>query len=77
MDQGRLLLTKWRDREEELRADPTAVVTAYRAAVKDGSMPPLVWAGEGLDLITELVPAGELVRQIGAQAVEALAQTSR
>ncbi len=52
------LLSLWRDREEALRADPTSVVTAYRAAVKDGTMAPPVWAGEELDLITGLVPAG-------------------
>ena len=68
------LLSEWRDREDELRADPAAVVTAYQAGVKDGTVPPPVWAGEGLDLITGLVPAGELVRQLGAEAESALAR---
>lgn len=67
------LLTQWRGREEELRASPDEVVAAFRAGVKDGTMPPLVWAGEGLDLITGLVPAGDLVRQISTQADEAVA----
>lgn len=68
------LLTQWLDREEELRASPDAVVAAFRAGIADGSVPPLVWAGEGLDLITGVVPAGELVRQLAVQAEEALAR---
>jgi nitronate monooxygenase len=66
------LLSLWQDREEELRASPEAVVAAYRAGIADGSVPPPVWAGEGLDLVTSLVPAGELVRQIGEQAAAVL-----
>ena len=70
------LLEQWRGREDELRADPTAVVEAYRAGVADGSLPPPVWAGEGVDLVTRLEPAGELVTRLAAEAREALRRAS-
>ncbi len=67
------LLEEWRGREVELLADPASAVQAYRAGVADGSFPPLpVWAGEGVDLVADVVPAGELLIRLAAQAEAAL-----
>jgi nitronate monooxygenase len=61
-------LDQWRDREDELRAD-TAAQQAYRDAAARGDLDfAPVWAGEGVDLITELRPAGELVTEIVSEA---------
>ena len=67
-------LEEWRGREAELAADPDAR-QAYQDGVARGEFPPLpVWAGEGIDLITDLPPAADLVGLLAAQAEEALAQ---
>lgn len=65
-------LEEWRGREDDLRANPANAVAAFRAGTADGSVPPIVWAGEGVDLVTGLVPAGELVRRLAAEAKDAL-----
>jgi len=40
----------------------------FRAAVRDGDFDrAMIWAGEGVDLISDVAPAGELVRRIGAE----------
>ncbi|MEV5506916.1 NAD(P)H-dependent flavin oxidoreductase [Streptomyces orinoci] len=61
-------LEQWRGREDELRGDAGAL-SAYRAAAarQDPDVVP-VWAGEAVDLITDLRPAGELVRAMAAEA---------
>jgi nitronate monooxygenase len=67
-------LDEWRGREAELTADPGAR-QAYQDGVASGEFPPLpVWAGEGIDLITDLPPAADLVGVLAAQAEEALAR---
>ncbi|HTT54814.1 MAG TPA: nitronate monooxygenase [Streptosporangiaceae bacterium] len=67
-------LDEWRGREAELAADPAAR-QAYRDGVARGELPPLpVWAGENIDLITDLPPATALVGALAAQAENALAQ---
>lgn len=69
---GHPLLERWRGREAELAADPDAP-RAYRDGVASGALPPLpVWAGEGLDLVDDLVPAAALVGLMAAQAEAAL-----
>lgn len=61
-------LDQWRDREDELRED-AAAQRAYREATARGDLDfAAVWAGEGIDLITELRPAGELVTEIVSEA---------
>jgi nitronate monooxygenase len=73
---GHPFLDQWRGREEELAADPDAR-TAYQDGVARGELPPLpVWAGEGLDLITDLPPAADLVGALAAQAQDALARAA-
>jgi nitronate monooxygenase len=74
---GNRFLDQWRDREAELAADPEAQ-QAYQAGVARGDMPPLpVWAGEAIDLITDLPPAADLVGALAAQAESALARAGR
>jgi nitronate monooxygenase len=56
-------------REDELVATRSRERAAYFAAVeRDDYETALVWAGEGVDLVTSIEPAGELVATIGAQA---------
>jgi len=74
---GHPFLDQWRDREAELAADPRAR-QAYHDGVARGDMPPLpVWAGEGIDLITDLPSAADLVAALAAQAEHALARAGR
>jgi nitronate monooxygenase len=70
-------LDEWRGREAELAADPAARA-AYQDAVARGEFPPLpVWAGEAIDLITDLPPAAELVAALAGHAEDALTRAGR
>lgn len=70
-------LDRWRDREDELRADPAAMA-AFAEGAERGDLAVLpVWAGEALDLITELSSATDLVSALAGQAEEALARAGR
>ncbi len=64
-------LDQWRGREDELALDQEAL-TGYRAGVSHGdpSLQP-VWAGEAVDLIDDVPPAGDIVAQLvqGAEQV--------
>jgi nitronate monooxygenase len=65
-------LDEWRGREDELAADAGAR-QAYREGVARGDLPPQpVWAGEAVDLISDLLPAADLVGLLAAQAQDAL-----
>ena len=67
---------RWRGREDELAADPAAR-REYADAVARGDLPPEpVWASEGIDLITGLAPAADLVAGLAAEAEQALARAS-
>ena len=69
---GHPYLDEWRGRETELAASPQAH-EAYLADVARGDIPPLpVWAGEAVDLVTDLPPAADLVAALAAQAGAAL-----
>ncbi|WP_431899921.1 NAD(P)H-dependent flavin oxidoreductase [Nonomuraea sp. bgisy101] len=74
---GHPYLDHWRGREAELAADPDAR-QAYQDGVVRGDLPPLpVWAGEAVDLITDLPPAADLVATLARQAEDALARAGR
>jgi nitronate monooxygenase len=65
-------LDRWRGREAELDANQDAKAD-YRAAADGGDLSVVpVWAGEDIDLITDLAPAGDLVASIATEAEEAL-----
>ena len=67
-------LDQWRGREDELAADDDAK-RAYQDGVARGDLHPLpVWAGEAVDLITDLPSAADLVVALAAQAEEVLAR---
>ncbi|MEV6028115.1 nitronate monooxygenase [Streptomyces sp. NPDC052036] len=73
---GHPYLDRWRGREAELAADPRAR-QAYQADVARGDVPPLpVWAGEGVDLVTDRPPAADLVAALAAQADHALGRAA-
>jgi nitronate monooxygenase len=74
---GHPFLEQWRGRENELAADADAQ-RAYREGVARGDLPPLpVWAGEAVDLVTDVPPAADLVGILAAQAADALARAGR
>jgi nitronate monooxygenase len=64
---GHPLLDEWRDREDELAANAEAT-----RDYQQGGLPPTIWAGEGLDLITDLPPAAELVELLASQTADAI-----
>jgi len=66
-------LDRWRGREGELVGNAEAR-RDYYADVERGVIPPLpVWAGEAIDLITDVPSATDLVSTMAAQAAAALA----
>ncbi|MBB5791809.1 NAD(P)H-dependent flavin oxidoreductase [Jiangella mangrovi] len=70
-------LERWRGRETDLAVDGQARQD-YQDDVARGAIPPLpVWAGEGVDLITDLPSAGDLVGVLAIQAEDALARAAR
>jgi nitronate monooxygenase len=65
-------LDEWRGREPELAADASALA-AYQDDVRRGAIPPLPqWAGEAVDLVTDLPSAADLVPALAARAEAAL-----
>ncbi|HVV24253.1 MAG TPA: nitronate monooxygenase [Pseudonocardiaceae bacterium] len=65
---GHPFLDRWRDKPIDADAQ-----RAYRAGVADGEFPRQpVWAGEGVDLITDQPSAADLVGVLAAQAERAL-----
>jgi nitronate monooxygenase len=66
-------LDQWRDREDELAGDAEAR-QAYRDGVASGELlPQPAWAGEAVDLISDLPPAAEVVATLVREAEQALA----
>ena len=67
----------WQNREDELGDDDEAL-SEFRAGVDRADMDYVpVWAGEAVDLITELHGASALVGRISAEAVDALDSVPR
>jgi nitronate monooxygenase len=68
---------QWRGLEAELAASDAAK-QAYSEAVGAGTIPPVpVWASQAIDLVTDLMPAADLVRRLAAETHEALARLPR
>jgi nitronate monooxygenase len=60
---------RWHGREDALAGALDAERAAYRDAAEHGDCDTaLVWAGEGLDLVTAIEPAGPMVERIAAEA---------
>jgi nitronate monooxygenase len=71
-------IARWRGHERALVAQSEIESVAYRAAVRNEDFDTaVVWAGEGVDLITEVEPAAQIVRRIGAEAEELLTRPDR
>ncbi len=67
-------LERWRDRKEDLRADPDAR-GAFQAAAERGEPEAVVfWATDAIDLGHDLVPAADLVTALAHDAETALRQ---
>ena len=74
---GHPYLDRWRGREAKLAGDSQAKQD-YQNDVARGAIPPLpVWAGEAVDLITDLPSAADLVTTLASQAEDALARAGR
>ena len=74
---GHPYLERWRGREVELAADPQARQD-YHDDVARGVIPALpVWAGEAVDLVTDVPPAADLVATLATKAEEALTTAGR
>ena len=66
---GNAFLERWDGREDDLTAALDTEIPAFRAATREGDFDTaMVWAGEGVDLISDVAPAAQLVRHIGAEA---------
>jgi nitronate monooxygenase len=65
-------LDKWQKREEELRLARPEEEDIYVNAAPDDLSTRAVWAGEGVDLVRDRLPAGDIVEHIITQAVEIL-----
>jgi nitronate monooxygenase len=62
-------LERWDGREDDLEATLDTEIPAFTAATREGDFDTaMVWAGEAVDLISDVAPAAELVRRIGAEA---------
>jgi nitronate monooxygenase len=69
---------RWNGREDALAAVLDDERAAYlKAADDDDYATALVWAGEGVDLVTSIEPAGELVARIGGDAEARLRNGAR
>jgi len=74
---GHRYLDRWRGREAELAADARARQD-YQQDAAQGEIPSLpMWAGEAVDLITDLPSAADLVATLAAQAEDALNRAGR
>jgi nitronate monooxygenase len=66
-------LERWDGREDRLASALDTEGPAFQEAVREGDFDTaVVWAGEAVDLIADVVPAAELVRRIGSQAEASL-----
>jgi nitronate monooxygenase len=62
-------MERWDGREDDLGAVLDEEISSFQEAVRDGDFDTaMIWAGEGVDLISDVAPAGELVGRIGAEA---------
>ena len=70
-------MERWGGREDDLGEALDEEIPGFRAAVRDGDFETaMIWAGEGVDLISDIAPAGELVRRLGTQAEARLQHAS-
>jgi nitronate monooxygenase len=74
---GHPYLDRWRGREAELATDAQARQD-YQDDIARGAIPALpLWAGEAVDLVTDVPSAVDLVAALAARAEDALARAGR
>ena len=70
-------MERWDGREDDLGVALDEEIIKFGAAVKDADFDTaMICAGEGVDLISDVAPAGELVRRIGAETEARLRHAS-
>lgn len=62
----------WNGREAELEADQKRQEKAYISTAPDDFSTHVVWAGEGVDLITDIPSASDIIERIVAEAAAVL-----
>ena len=67
----------WNGREDELAADQPAQEKAYLATAADDFATRVVWAGESVDPVKDILAASAIIERIIAQAVAALTEGAR
>jgi nitronate monooxygenase len=65
---------KWRDREAALVADSAELAGYAKARAADDFDTAVIYAGEGIDLVHAIEPAGTIVARVVREAESALAQ---
>ncbi|NML18549.1 NAD(P)H-dependent flavin oxidoreductase [Azohydromonas caseinilytica] len=69
---------RWRGREDELAAQVDIQQHVYASAVQAADHDvAVVWAGEGVDLIDGIEPAGDIVQRLAAEAADRLGWAAR
>ncbi len=68
---------RWHGQEEALAADRERQEGAYLATSPDDFGTRVVWAGEGVDLVDEVLSASEIIERVVAEAVATLAHGAR
>ena len=72
-----VFLDRWRGREGEFETDED-VKASYREAADRGDLGVVpVWASEAIDLITEVMPAADLVGLLAAETEQALIRSGQ
>jgi nitronate monooxygenase len=70
-------MERWEGKENDLGAALDEEIPGFRAAVREGDFGrAMIWAGEGVDMISDVAPAGELVKRIGAETEARLQHAS-
>jgi nitronate monooxygenase len=65
---------QWNGREGELEADQKEQEKSYLAAAANDFATRVVWAGEGVDLISDIPTASQVIERVIAEAIEVLRQ---
>jgi nitronate monooxygenase len=63
---------RWHGQEDALAASQAEQERSYLAAASDDFTTRVVWAGEGVDLVSDVPAAAEIIERIVAQAAETL-----
>jgi nitronate monooxygenase len=67
---------RWHGNEEQLQAGRTEAEKSYLATKPDDFSARVIWAGEGVDLVKDLLPAAELIERVVAEAALVLRRSA-